>query len=134
MHLASCYLKHKIEHHQDSNKENSHQTKAEVCYPSKMEKVIVYHKNGKVQSIGHFTNGIANGPIIVYDSNGNELYRGRFENGKPSGEWIFTNPKKIMKKQSNLIDISLFNFSNDNFLHQYHPIPFHFIVLIKFKK
>lgn len=46
----------------------------------------------------------------------------------------FLQIQKIMKKQLNLIDISLFNFSNDNFLCQYHPIPFHFIVLIKFKK
>ena len=58
---------------------------------------IVYHKNGKPQSVGHFVKGVAHGPIIVYDSNGHELYRGLFTNGKPSGEWVFTNPKNHEK-------------------------------------
>ena len=65
-------------------------------------KVIIYHKNGQPQSVGNFVKGIAHGPIIVYDSNGHELYRGMFKDGKPSGEWVFTNPK-TMKKQLNLI-------------------------------
>ena len=42
--------------------------------------------------------------------------------------------QKIMKKQSNLIKINFFNFRYNNFLCHYHSIPFHFIVLIKFKK
>ena len=59
--------------------------------------VIVYHRNGIPQSVGHFVKGVAHGPIIVYDSNGHELYRGLFTNGKPSGEWVFTNPKNHEK-------------------------------------
>ena len=42
--------------------------------------------------------------------------------------------QKIKKNQSNLIKISFFNFRYNNFLCHYHSIPFHFIVLIKFKK
>ena len=59
--------------------------------------VIIYHKNGQPQSVGNFVKGIAHGPIIVYDSNGYELYRGMFKDGKPSGEWVFTNPKNNEK-------------------------------------
>ena len=75
---------------------NSNHIKA----PKGVEKdgeVIVYHKNGTPQSVGHFVKGVAHGPIIVYDSNGHELYRGLFTNGKPSGEWVFTNPKNQEK-------------------------------------
>ena len=75
---------------------NSHHTKASKGVEKDGE-VIIYHRNGKPQSVGHFVKGVAHGPIIVYDSNGHELYRGLFTNGKPSGEWVFTNPKNHEK-------------------------------------
>ena len=85
---------------QHSSKENS-LIKEESLSSTKDGEVVSYHKNGKVQSIGHFSNGIANGPIIVYDSNGNELYHGRFVNGKPKGEWVFTEQSTGNKKIKN---------------------------------
>tara|TARA_B100000424_G_C22936378_1_gene498258 strand:+ start:1619 stop:1984 length:366 start_codon:yes stop_codon:yes gene_type:complete len=94
--LTACSSKNTKLNGQDFDKENSF-NKEDSLLSIKDGEVVSYHKNGKVQSIGHFTNGIANGTIIVYDSNGNELYRGRFENGKPKGEWIFTNPKNNEK-------------------------------------
>ena len=75
---------------------NPHQLK-EPKVTDKDGEVIVYHKNGQPQSVGHFVKGVAHGPIIVYDSNGHELYRGLFTHGKPSGEWVFTNPKNNEK-------------------------------------
>ena len=92
----ACSSKNTKLNDQDSDKVNSFKQEDSLL-SIKDREVVSYHKNGKVQSIGHFSNGIANGPIIVYDSNGNELYRGRFENGKPKGEWIFTNPKNNEK-------------------------------------
>jgi len=94
--LISCSGKNTKLNGQNSDIENSFNQEDSLLYLKDGE-VVSYHKNGKVQSIGHFSNGTANGPIIVYDSNGNELYRGRFENGKPKGEWIFTNPKNNEK-------------------------------------
>ena len=81
---------------QGSDKENSF-NQEDSLFSIKDGEVVSHHKNGKVQSIGHFSNGIANGPIIVYDSIGHELYRGFFKNGKPFGEWVFTNPKNNEK-------------------------------------
>ena len=85
---------------QHSSKENS-LNKEKSLSSTKDGEVVSYHKNGKVQSIGHFSNGIANGPIIVYDSNGNELYHGRFVNGKPKGEWVFSEQSTGNKKIKN---------------------------------
>lgn len=48
-----------------------------------------YHKNGNVQTMAHYENGVENGTYVVYHENGNVYYTGQYKAGKRVGTWYF---------------------------------------------
>ena len=48
-----------------------------------------YHKNGNVQTMAHYVNGLEEGQYTVYYENGNVWYTGRYSKGKRVGKWNF---------------------------------------------
>lgn len=48
-----------------------------------------YHKNGNVQTMAHYVDGLEDGRYVVYYENGNVRYTGMYSKGKRVGTWNF---------------------------------------------
>lgn len=48
-----------------------------------------YHKNGNVQTMAHYKNGVEEGRYVVYYENGAVYYTGMYKAGKRVGIWAF---------------------------------------------
>lgn len=57
-----------------------------------------YHANGKVQTMGHYVNGVEHGQYAVYYENGSVRYTGMYDHGKRVGKWMFFDEQEKLIK------------------------------------
>ena len=57
-----------------------------------------YHKDGKVQTMAHYANGVEEGTYTVYYENGNVHYTGKYSKGKRVGVWYFYDENEKLVK------------------------------------
>lgn len=57
-----------------------------------------YHKNGAVQTMAHYKNGVEEGTYVVYYENGSVHYTGQYNKGKRVGVWYFYDENEKLVK------------------------------------